>query len=59
MNKIRLSGSVTPIQGLSKGFRSYSFGVAAEKGQKSSGLTRISCVYDKNQRMYALFQDSE
>ena len=58
MNKIRLSGIATSIEGLSKGFWSYSFGVADERGEKSSGLRRISCVYDERQCMYPLFHGS-
>ena len=52
MNKKRLLRENTLIEGLSKGFQSYSFGVTAEKGKKSSGLARIHCVYDKRRRTF-------
>ena len=52
MNKKRLLGENTLIEDLSKGFQSYSFGITAEKGKKSSGLARIRCVYDKRQSTF-------
>ena len=58
MNKKKLVSADTRIENLSKGFRSYKFGVAAEKGKKSSRLEAVNCIYDETKCMYALFHGS-